>query len=391
MSNDIAADGSKFLAPMCQIIYSETSKSIAESVGLDLGAEDITPPRLALLREHAESTKGLFVSTSVLNDGGSLKALLKSLESSPLRLLSVAPYAVVEADDVHDALAEVQEQYATIDLLTVPCESEYVRGTQQSKGKLAYVPSIVTLRNKCNKPISVITRRGGDLAVTSRFLERQKGSVEEAHFFYPSNFDDTKWQEDLDAMSFQGSLDARKLYLHLCNTEHLKHHIDLSKIEGLTCIQSAMTDTLTESETRLWDNLILAKLANGDTKMEEIMHISNMKKEDQSSALSEATLENLATRLTGVKTFCWHQDQKLTRPLGETLAPWKDTLTSVCTWYSEDDMSFQEISDIFKGGAEIKSFGCKHNSVSRLLYRDVEHNADLEASFKENGRKLAVS
>lgn len=155
-------------------------------------------------------------------------------------------------------------------------------------------------------------------------------------------------------------------------------------------MQCAWDYDSSRNEERLYNALVERKIASGNCYMKEIMHIVNEYFGPRSRSLPEATLTNLAHNLTGMETFCWHQDKAFDTPLGDTIANWKSTLMNVSYRDSEADMSDAAIAGVFENAPQLQSFGCNHDLVSALL-RGNEYDAKMQQSFQEDAGKLAVS
>jgi hypothetical protein len=386
MCRDIDSEGLVHLQNLCRKISSEATISQCETISPTKSS--LSPGFLRDVREHHKSIRALVLDFEICHDEV-LSSLIESTRESPLRVFSFRPKGRIDSA-VYDKIDQAQENYKNLQVIVIPSLSQrWPRWNNALKG----FSSIITVETKTGHCLDIATRRLADLPILLRHVHKDGRKVKKASLFRHLFCSLNTSMRDLAAIGAHRPIKIEKLYLHSFISLHIKDYIDLEGLVGVACVQNIFDDDSAEGDKLLFDSLVSRKVAAGNTHLEELIHVVTVTKRTGTAAPSsipEATLINLTDHLTGVKTFCWHQNHEYTKPLGDHVANWIPTLENLSFRGGTKDMSYDEMRGVFEKAPHIMAFGCNHNLTGALMQRE-QLDYRIRNEFQKDVKEIAVS
>ena len=392
MAEDVRSESSTQLVnEMCQKMIFAGNTAISHTVGHGLVPSDLTPRTLAFLREHCKSIRSIFIDTTILRDYAALKIFLDCVKESNLEVISFYPITEIISDEIYDVISRLYDQQNKAKVIFVPRKGHRVQGRNFKVGLPASFSSIIEVEGQGGSYRSVVTRVRSDLAMSRRLIDQHGGKIKQATFLCGRD-PGVIQQDQIKAMSNTYPMEVEKLRLYSCDTRALEEHVMLGNITGIALLFGTCDDQRRRNEEEFYKTLVDCKISSGNTYIQEVMHISNTQNDsNRAVSITEKTLENLTSNLKGVETFCWHQNERYQKPIGQMVANWNSSLKCFSYRDGESDLPYDDILEIFYGANSIVSFGCDHKFSISLLEGLRDNSLGIRNVFEQEGEQLAVS
>jgi hypothetical protein len=185
-------------------------------------------------------------------------------------------------------------------------------------------------------------------------------------------------------------MSVKKLYLLNMDPTNLSSHVALSNLSKIGFLHNACDEESALNEKNLLDCLVRHKVADGKTELKELIHLLSTKDGGDIGIDFGPTLDKISKKITGIETFCWHQDRAHMKTVTELIGNWGKTLLSLSWRNGLEEISYEQIAEIFQKAPNVTSFGFQQAFMG-LRLQNWKYTVEMRKEILSKSIKLAVS